>query len=91
MSILLEKTDLDCANIGCSTKLGFFDIKKKRRFCRKCRIISKVLEWKCKKCDNIISNSSCRETRRLCNNCQPGKKASYEPDEDFDDDVDEFT
>lgn len=68
MSILLKKPDT-CQNLNCNEKLLDFDIKAKRRFCRKCRI-SGLIEWKCIDCNRTISNSQCRETRKRCNYCQ---------------------
>lgn len=59
-----------CANIGCINALGFFDVKKGRRFCRKCKNFGKPLEWHCEGCKSTISNSSCRTTRRFCYKCR---------------------
>ena len=66
-----------CLDFRCNEKLGYYDIKNGKRFCRKCRVLHNVLLWKCEGCNNLLSNSQCRETRRLCNSCQ-GMKPSYE-------------
>lgn len=66
----LKPTVPICENIGCGENLGYFDIKNKHRFCRKCRINYYVVRWKCKKCPNIINSSECRETTKLCRKCR---------------------
>lgn len=61
-----------CEALGCNENLGYFDIKNKSRFCKKCRINYYVLRWRCKgkDCNNILCSSECRETRKYCNRCQ---------------------
>ena len=58
-----------CQNVGCTTELGYFDIKNGKKFCRKCRS-NNILRWKCRLCPNILQNSDCRETRKYCDNCK---------------------
>ena len=61
---------LFCANIGCNAKLGFFELKHRRRFCTYCKTFVSVLRWRCKSCSAILDSVICRETRLLCNDCQ---------------------
>lgn len=70
-----ESNESVCENLGCTEKLGHFDIKKGRRFCRKCRSFQNDLRWRCKSCPNILNISECRETRKYCNTCQ--RKYNY--------------
>ena len=69
MSTTIQETIQKCENIGCGVPLGHYDIKKKSRFCRKCKGTSHPLEWKCLSCGGTISNSECRETRKFCKTC----------------------
>lgn len=62
--------DTICASLGCINRLGYFDIKNGRRFCRKCRQVHNVLRWKCRGCPNILNSSQCRETRKFCDSCK---------------------
>ena len=67
-----KKQDLTCSNIGCKTELGYYDVKKGRRFCYNCKV-SGVLLWRCANfpiCTNIISGCTCRETRKFCDGCK---------------------
>lgn len=78
-SLTIEQpvTDIPkCENLGCTEYLGYFDIKNKRRFCRKCRVDNYVLRWKCKneKCPNILNSSQFRETKYYCNFCRKIEK-----------------
>lgn len=59
-----------CEAIGCTNSLGYFDIKNGKRFCRTCSTFYKVLRWRCKTCPNIINGSTCRETRKYCDQCK---------------------
>lgn len=73
--MLVEKTsEYVCKSIGCLETLGYFDIKNKRRFCRKCRSTNPILRWKCQSCTTILSTPQCRETRLYCDNCQTKKR-----------------
>lgn len=58
-----------CANIDCNAPLQGFDLTKNQRFCRKCRIKGVILRWRCKGCNNIISDTVSRFTRQYCNQC----------------------
>lgn len=71
MSIIqIQATENICENLGCVNQLGYYDIKKGTRFCKKCKSTSHTLEWKCRGCNNIISNSGYRETRLYCSSCR---------------------
>lgn len=70
MSEILLETKIVCIELDCGSPLGYFDIKNKNRFCRKCTAFHRPLRWKCEGCDVILTNCTCRETRRLCDNCQ---------------------
>lgn len=68
MSILLEKPENLCASIGCTNIIIQFGNKNKQRFCRKC-LSGSLLEWSCKTCSTIISNSKYRLTKKYCDGC----------------------
>jgi hypothetical protein len=70
MSHLVIHETSACENIGCTSRLGYFDIKNGSRFCRKCRVSNNVLVWKCKGCDNRLYSSQSRETRKFCDDCK---------------------